>query len=100
MFFTRNSRLLAAVLRLAGHDCKDASPIQLAIAAPQKYFVETKRRSAEDSTRNREYSLAIDGLTRLARRVGPAIPLVSIDDEWQDTEGDFSIQIWWQLPLD
>ncbi len=100
IFFTRNFRWLAAVLSQVGHRCQDASPIQLAIAAPKEYFVETQRRSAKDSVRNREYSLTIDALTCLAKQVGLAISLVSIDDDWQDSEGEFSVQIWWQPPLD
>lgn len=74
IFFTRNSRSLAAVLSQAGHRSQD-SPIQLAIAAPNKYFVETQRRSAKDSIRNREYSLTIDALTCLAKQIGLAITL-------------------------
>jgi hypothetical protein len=99
IFFTRNSRSLAAVLSQAGHRSQD-SPIQLAIAAPNKYFVETQRRSAKDSIRNRECSLTIDALTCLAKQIGLAITLVSIDDNWQDSEGEFPVQIWWQPPLD
>ena len=94
-FLSRNSWLLAAVLRRAGHDCPDTCSVQLAIAAPTQYYVEAQRRSAVSAARNREYSRTIDALTYLAERMGLAIPLMSIDDRWQDMGTDFPVQIWW-----
>jgi hypothetical protein len=95
---TRNCRLLAAVLQRAGHDCPDTCSVQLAIAAPTQYYVETQRRSEVSTARNREYSRTIDALSSLAERMALAIPLVSIDDKWQDMGTDFPLQIWWHPP--
>jgi len=97
-FFCRNSLLLAAVLRRGGHDCPDACSVQLAIAAPTQYYVETQRRSAISPARNREYSRAIEALTYLAERIGLSVPLVAVDDNWRDTGTDFSVRLWWQAP--
>ena len=72
--------------------------MQLAIAAPTKYYVETQRRSAVSTARNREYSRTIDALSKLAERMALAIPLVSIDDRWQDLGTHFPAQIWWHPP--
>ncbi|HKD05521.1 MAG TPA: hypothetical protein VKB79_06425 [Bryobacteraceae bacterium] len=97
-FFSRNSRLLAAVLRRGGYDCPDTCSVQLAIAAPTEYYVVTQRRSATSPARNREYSRTIDALTYLAARTGLNVPLVAIDDNWRDTGTDFPARLWWQVP--
>jgi hypothetical protein len=98
IFFTRNRKLLSETLTLEGYRWGDGSPIPLAIAAPNDFFVQTKRRSDHDPTRNREYSRAIEAMTYLAEQVNLPVSLVSVEDGWQETEGNFSTNIWWQPP--